>query len=1057
MDELQDLLTPVLYQQNPFRVLGHSIAVSTREIVKRESSRHQKVRLGLEVDGDSTSPFRPIVPSTEQEREAALKRLRTPRDRFLAELFWFWPSPNISDPALCALEAEDIDAAIELWGAEVDKPDQRVAARHNLAVLHHLLGLEGETALVKGRQGGISQAGVEENFQRALDHWHKLLLDSDFRFAIQAHAEALKDEKLTATFVHDVLKALPAGLLRINARLVVSYSELSDFPEAQRHVRLLQNAPFDPAARDAAIRHALGFLEKRINQVRDAARSKWTGTPHQGNAHVRALHVACMQPLVAANTLLGRRTNGLKVDASPYAAVGDALHDTVADAMLEGSSVYSGKTNDWSDGLELLELAQKVAVSEAMQSRLQDRIKTYRKNAEMGHGWCAPGYWELPDAAIKTLEAVRELADRGEYDAALVTLLQLDASSIGRPLRWAAAQCLSISAVDSYNTSSGDAAKQKVLPSVLQRVLLASEIDPNHPYALMCLRILKDNAKHWHISIPHTAALRDQLYPQHRRESMIEVTLPAHPAEQICFFCGRNPPASGCDIEAPGWKTTKGQWLLGPHTTVALGRIRVPRCRACSEAHRELPEKQADWDREVAHFFNFLPLRRESAQRPTTMTRLADWASSLGAVVCFAVGFGARDNRTGITFSGLETILAANIHLQPAWVDAALPPTTGLLAGVMLMLALTKAARMQRRRKQVGLEADVQRFWAARPEPRLPEGVKPIDTGRDFPNLTELQLDGWTFEYSTSASELTVRSENQAAEAQRKAEKAAAERQEEERPAAEARLKGEAARRINIYAPEDFAGMRAAGRLAAETLDLIVPHVQPGITTAALDRLCHEFILDHGATPAILNYGGFPKSICTSINHVACHGIPSERRLEEGDILNINAAVILNGWHGKTSRMFVAGTPSPRACKLLDITYEALVRSVRAVRPSATLGDIGYVIQAFVEGQQFSVVRDFCGSGIGRQLHEPPNVLNFGRPGEGPVLRPGMFFSIQPIVNAGRPEVKVLDDGWTAITRDRSLSAEFQHMVGVTEDGCEVFTYSPAGLHKPPYTSMGER
>ncbi|MBV8096977.1 MAG: type I methionyl aminopeptidase [Acetobacteraceae bacterium] len=268
---------------------------------------------------------------------------------------------------------------------------------------------------------------------------------------------------------------------------------------------------------------------------------------------------------------------------------------------------------------------------------------------------------------------------------------------------------------------------------------------------------------------------------------------------------------------------------------------------------------------------------------------------------------------------------------------------------------------------------------------------------------------------------------------------------------------GTDARRINIYALEDFAGMRAAGRLAAEALDMIVPHVQPGITTAALDRLCHQFVLDHGATPAPLNYRGYPKSICTSINHVVCHGIPGERRLEEGDILNIDVTVILNGWHGDTSRMFVAGTPSTRARKLLDVTHEALMRGVRAVRPGATLGDIGHVIQAFVESQRFSVVRDFCGHGIGRRFHEPPNVLHFGRPGEGPVLRPGMFFTIEPMVNAGRPEVKVLDDGWTAVTRDRSLSAQFEHMVGVTEDGCEVFTYSPAGLHKPPYTSAPTR
>ena len=262
---------------------------------------------------------------------------------------------------------------------------------------------------------------------------------------------------------------------------------------------------------------------------------------------------------------------------------------------------------------------------------------------------------------------------------------------------------------------------------------------------------------------------------------------------------------------------------------------------------------------------------------------------------------------------------------------------------------------------------------------------------------------------------------------------------------------GSDARRITLHAPEDFVGMREAGRLAAETLDMIHPHVRPGVSTGLLDKLCHEFILDHNAIPAPLNYRGFPKSICTSINHVVCHGIPGERRLENGDVLNIDVTVILNGWHGDCSRMYAAGMPSTRARNLLDITYEALLRGIAVVKPGKTLGDVGHAIQTFVEGHRFSVVRDFCGHGIGRRFHEPPNVLHYGKPGDGPVLRPGMFFTIEPMVNAGRPEVKVLDDGWTAVTRDRSLSAQFEHMIGVTETGHEIFTLSPKGIDKPPF------
>jgi len=262
---------------------------------------------------------------------------------------------------------------------------------------------------------------------------------------------------------------------------------------------------------------------------------------------------------------------------------------------------------------------------------------------------------------------------------------------------------------------------------------------------------------------------------------------------------------------------------------------------------------------------------------------------------------------------------------------------------------------------------------------------------------------------------------------------------------------GSDTRRITIHQPEDYAGMRAAGRLAAETLDMITPYVIPGVSTIELDQLCHDFIVAAGAIPATLGYRGYQHSSCTSINHVVCHGIPGERRLIVGDVVNIDVTVLLNGWHGDTSRMYAAGQPSTKAVKLMDVTYEALMRGVAAVKPGATLGDMGHAIQAFVEAHGFSVVRDFCGHGIGRRFHEAPNVLHFGRAGEGPRLRSGMFFTIEPMVNAGRPEVKILEDGWTAVTRDRKLSAQFEHMIGVTDTGCEIFTLSPAGLHRPPY------
>lgn len=260
-------------------------------------------------------------------------------------------------------------------------------------------------------------------------------------------------------------------------------------------------------------------------------------------------------------------------------------------------------------------------------------------------------------------------------------------------------------------------------------------------------------------------------------------------------------------------------------------------------------------------------------------------------------------------------------------------------------------------------------------------------------------------------------------------------------------------RTVPLHGPDAFAAMQRAGRLAAETLDHITPYVRPGVSTGELDRRVAAFMREHGATPATLGYRGYPKSSCISVNHVVNHGIPSDDKiLKEGDILNVDVTVVLDGWHGDTSRMYAVGERVPvKAQRLIDVTYEAMWAGIRAVRPGATLGDVGHAIQRVAEANRFSVVRDFVGHGLGRVFHDAPEVKHYGRPGEGLVLRPGMLFTIEPMINAGRHEVKILSDGWTTVTRDRSLSAQFEHTVGVTEDGVEVFTRSPKGYERPPY------
>jgi methionyl aminopeptidase len=258
---------------------------------------------------------------------------------------------------------------------------------------------------------------------------------------------------------------------------------------------------------------------------------------------------------------------------------------------------------------------------------------------------------------------------------------------------------------------------------------------------------------------------------------------------------------------------------------------------------------------------------------------------------------------------------------------------------------------------------------------------------------------------------------------------------------------------IKLHGEEGFAGMRRAGQLVAEALDMLVPHVRPGVTTEKLDQLIFEFAMDQGALPATLMYRGYNKSICTSINHVVCHGIPNDKPLRKEEIVNIDVTLILDGWHGDSSRMYFVGEVPRRAERLVEVTYDAMMAGIETIRPGSTIGDIGAAIQAVVEPNHMSVVRDFCGHGLGRLFHDEPNVVHVGQPGEGPVLRPGMFFTVEPMINLGRPHVKVLSDGWTAVTRDRSLSAQFEHTVGVTATGVEIFTLSPKGLHKPPYAA----
>lgn len=256
---------------------------------------------------------------------------------------------------------------------------------------------------------------------------------------------------------------------------------------------------------------------------------------------------------------------------------------------------------------------------------------------------------------------------------------------------------------------------------------------------------------------------------------------------------------------------------------------------------------------------------------------------------------------------------------------------------------------------------------------------------------------------------------------------------------------------IKLHGPDGFEGMRRAGRLAADILDALVPMVQPGVTSAQLDDVVRQMTLDGGAVPATMGYRGYAHSCCISVNHVVCHGIPSEKPLKDGDIVNIDVTPLLDGWHGDTSRMYLVGDVPLKARRLVDVTYECLMLGIEQARPGNRLGDIGAAIQQHAEKHRYGVVREFCGHGVGRLFHDAPEVIHAASAGTGPELKPGMFFTIEPMINAGKPWCKMLSDGWTAVTRDKSLSAQFEHSIGITEDGCEIFTASQRGLDRPPY------
>ena len=455
MDELQKILTPDLYRANLFRILNLPVTATAREVQRREARRQMEARLGIQTEQNSDGPLALTPPPSEEQIKAALERLHSPVERFLAELFWFWPSVGPSDEALVLLAGGKTDEAeaIKKWTADLATKDRRITAQHNLAVLYHMLALDDEARLAGGTATPQQGARVQTLWQRALGFWHDVHADPDFWVAVTARAAALNDVRLSEQLVLSALEALPPGLLRINARLAFTAAERSDPAGTQRHLHLLGGSQFEPAVRNDAVRSALEPLQERIRQAIESAKANWSRTPQRANLHVRTMHASCKRLLSIVDAVLGSGTDGARISgANPYGALRDSLHDMVADAMRDGEIVFAQKTDDWTEAAKLIELALEVATGGALRSRLTELLSTLRDNAKSGNDWCAPGYWDLPDATVATLEEARERARKGDFDGALARLVPLDVS-IGRPLRRAAAYCLCSSAIRINNAA----------------------------------------------------------------------------------------------------------------------------------------------------------------------------------------------------------------------------------------------------------------------------------------------------------------------------------------------------------------------------------------------------------------------------------------------------------------------------------------------------------------------------------------------------------------------------------------------------------------------------
>jgi hypothetical protein len=793
-DDVCKALTPDLYRTNLFRVLGLPVTAASREVQRREARRALEAKLGLPTDSHAGGSLSLDPPPTQQEVRAAVARLHTPLERFLAEFFWFWPLDDGQDPALLAIEEGRLSDAAALWRGESAHADRRAAAQHNLAVFFHLCALDREHGLAAAATDAEPPADLDGLWQKALGHWANAHADPACWEIVCRRAAALNDAKVSPRLVSQIRESLPTGLLHIHARLAFAAAERSNLAEVTRHLRFLKWTRFDATARHAALRHALASWEQQVEEAIDRAKTTWHAAPHRANENVRAMYDDCSRLVSIVDVVIDNIADPFgSMDGGAFADMRDGLRDRIAEAMFEGQVTFAGKVDDWGESAELLELARKMAAGDALRVLLDDNLSSVREHAKAVSEWCAPGYWDLPDATVAVLEEARELTRRGDFERAL-TMLDALPLSTGRPLQRAASHCLTVWAVQIFNAAVGEFRQE---PAIRRRLIDKLRADRSPPRRFpdaelpdfmkpACPSCGRQDYQRWSqltirevpvwlcgdcsdsldreiegqrnafrgvlTSALECQLLAEELYPDDPRSRLNLDILEEHARELHCALPGtaslkarlhhskRFIPVTLPANPEDGVCHYCGDALPAPECT-----IRIPMCGDVEIAPRLLGQSTFVSTATIVvprcrgcrdTHLDLDARRTQWRERQAEISRRLT-ASRPGRKATLTIGLVGALAGIGITF-GMHAAATGEGRFQAGWTW---PVVVGLLAAVGTVAVLMGL----RRSLAAKADAEIGKFVAETPEPLLAPGIKPEEAYLDFEPLRVLRRRNWSF------------------------------------------------------------------------------------------------------------------------------------------------------------------------------------------------------------------------------------------------------------------------------------------------------------------------